>query len=46
MSQTDALACVSDLKKILVSKGIWFTETIIHEPELKFIKIEASIKVK
>ncbi len=46
MKPVDALAALADLKKFLQLKGIWYTESIEHQPELKFIRIEASIKVR
>lgn len=46
MQERDALACAMELKKVLLSKGIWCTVSEIYEESLKFIKIEASIKVR
>lgn len=34
------------LVESLTRQDIWCTMTEVHEPDLKFIKIEASIKVK
>lgn len=46
MKPCDAMATLCELKKFLHSKGIWFKESIEHEPDMKFIRIEASIKVR
>jgi hypothetical protein len=46
MDSCEALCIANDLKKDLLCKGIWCTITEIYEENLKFIKIEASIRVK
>ena len=46
MDRTEAIAFVNHLKKLFSEKGVWCTISDVNEPELKFIKIEASIKVK
>ena len=46
MPPDKALACASDLEKFLMTKGVWYTISRVQEPELKYIKVEVSIKVK
>jgi hypothetical protein len=46
MTEPEATAFASALVSHLKSKSIWSTVTEVREPNLKFIKIEASIKVK
>jgi len=46
MKPCEALAIASELEKLLQSKGIWYNRISMCEPELKFIKIEVSIKVR
>lgn len=46
MSEAKAKEYISEIKKTFLSKNIWYSITEINEPKLKFIKIEASIKVK
>jgi hypothetical protein len=46
MSEQEARAIMGDIKKLLLSKGIWFTVSEVFEEGLKFVKIEASMKVK
>ena len=46
MLPSEALKCISEIEKLLISKKIWYKITEINEPNLKFINIEASIKVK
>ena len=46
MNQAEALKYISEIEKLLISKRIWYKITEINEPELKFVNIEASIKVK
>ncbi len=45
MTAPEAIAFVRDVKKTLQEKDVWCTITEVNEPDLKFIKIEASIKV-
>ncbi|MDZ4340933.1 MAG: hypothetical protein U1E51_00665 [Candidatus Binatia bacterium] len=45
MTADEAKALARDLKKSLQEQNVWCTVTEVNEPELKFIKIEASIKV-
>ena len=45
MKDSAAIALAKQIKKELTSKGVWCKVTEIHEPDLKFVKIEASIKV-
>lgn len=46
MSEQEAKAVFGDIKKLLLTEGIWFTVSEVFEEGLKFIKIEASVKVK
>ena len=46
MGASEATQFVKSLTKLLQSKNIWCTVTEKNEPDLKFIKIEASVKVK
>ena len=46
MKLTDALACAADLKKYLLEHGIWFKYGEDHQGEIRFITIEASMRVK
>ena len=46
MTAAEATVFTSDLVKQLQSRKVWCTVTNVNEPELRFIKIEASIKVK
>lgn len=46
MNESQALATVQDLKKYLLSRGIWYRYEEYMEDSLKFIRIEASIKVR
>lgn len=46
MTEQKARSITGDIKKLLISEGIWFTVSEIFEEGLKFIKIEASIKVR
>lgn len=46
LNKADAIAFAAHLKKLFAEKGQWCKIAEINEPELKFIKIEASIKVK
>lgn len=46
MSDQEARAITGDIKKLLITKGIWFTVSEVFEEGLKFIKIEASMKIK
>ena len=45
--ETEALAAKSELEKILIQAGAQYSITTVkHAGELKFVKIEGSIKVK
>ena len=46
MKPCEALAIASELEKLLQSKGIWNNRISMCKNELKFIKIEVSIKVR
>lgn len=46
MSPESARKLAEDVKKCLTSVNQWCTVVEINEPNLRFIKIEASIKVK
>ena len=46
MSEQEARAITSDIKKLLLSNGIWFTVSEVFEEGLRFVKLEASLKVK
>ena len=46
MMPSEALKCIFEIEKLLISKRIWYKITEINEPNLKFVHIEASIKVK
>lgn len=45
MDTITALACAADIEKFLLSKGIYYKVTKEHQPELKFIRFEMSLKV-
>lgn len=42
--RTDAINTAQELKKWLISKGIWFTISEVHKVELDCIKVEVIIK--
>jgi len=42
----EAVILMHDIKTKLIKNGIWFTISEVYEQGLKFIKIEASVKVK
>lgn len=44
--QNEALIIAAEIKKKLTSMGQWCNVTEINQPDLTYIKIEASIKVK
>jgi len=46
MPPDKALACASEIEKLMLMKGIWYQITRVVNGDLAFIKIEASIKVK
>ena len=46
MVPSEALKCTAEIEKLLISKKIWYKITEVNEPNLKFVNIEASIKVK
>jgi len=46
MNKNDALAFVAEIEKLLTDKGIWHIISNVREPDLKFIKIEVSIKIR
>jgi len=46
MIEQEARAITSDIKKLLLTNGIWFTVSEVFEEGLKFVKIEASVKVR
>ena len=46
MSEQKARSITGDIKKLLISEGIWFTVSEVFEEGLKFIKIETSLKVR
>jgi hypothetical protein len=46
MSDVEAMLLARDLVKQLQAKNIWCTITEINEPDLRFVKIEATIKIK
>jgi len=46
MTPAEALKYVEEIRKLLISKKIWYNIQEVNDPELKFINIEASIKVK
>lgn len=41
----DAILCAQDLERYCVERGIWCTVVRQNEPDLRFIKIEVSIKI-
>lgn len=45
MKEEDAKKFVADLKKLFQKNDVWCTVTSVNEPELRFMKIEASIKI-
>lgn len=45
MNETQALATAQELKKYLLSRGIWYRYEEYNEGSIKFLRIEASIKV-
>lgn len=45
MDTITALACAADIEKFLLSKGIYYKVTKEHQPGLKFIRFEMSLKV-
>jgi hypothetical protein len=46
MGDVEAMSLARDLVKQLQAKNIWCTITEINEPDLRFVKIEATIKIK
>ncbi len=45
MTELEAKKFVADLKIRFQVNNVWCTVTEVHEPGLKFMKVEASIKV-
>ena len=46
MKPGEALSVANEIKKMLVSLGVWYKYSEEVQGELKFIRLEASIKVK
>ena len=46
MKPSQALSVANDIKKMLIDLGVWYKYSEEVQGDLKFIKLEASIKVK